>query len=60
VRIASIVASPVLVMLLPGGSTDLEKRGAAAGAADWGIDYMHLARYGGRWKLIQVVRQEAP
>jgi len=47
-------------MLLPGGSTDLEKRGAAAGAADWGIDYMHLARYGGRWKLIQVVRQEAP
>jgi hypothetical protein len=28
--------------------------------ADWGIDYLHLARYEGRWKIVQVIWQEAP
>jgi hypothetical protein len=25
--------------------------------ADWGVDYMHLAKYDGKWKIIQVLWQ---
>jgi hypothetical protein len=28
--------------------------------ADWGVDYLHLARYDGRWKIIQVLWQSPP
>ena len=28
--------------------------------AFWGIDYMHLARYDGEWKIVQVLWQSAP
>jgi hypothetical protein len=28
--------------------------------AFWGIDYMHLARYDGRWKIVQVLWQSPP
>jgi Putative lumazine-binding len=28
--------------------------------ADWGIDYMHLAKYDGQWKIINVLWQSPP
>ena len=28
--------------------------------AFWGIDYMHLAKYDGKWKIVQVLWQSAP
>lgn len=28
--------------------------------ASWGIDYMHLAKYDGKWKIIQVLWQTHP
>ena len=28
--------------------------------AFWGIDYMHLAKYDGQWKIVQVLWQSAP
>lgn len=28
--------------------------------ADWGIDYMHLAKFGGRWLIINVLWQSPP
>ena len=28
--------------------------------AFWGIDYMHLARYDGKWKIVQVLWQSPP
>ena len=28
--------------------------------ASWGIDYMHLAKYDGRWKIINVLWQSPP
>ena len=28
--------------------------------AQWGVDYMHLARYDGRWKVVNVLWQSAP
>ncbi len=28
--------------------------------ADWGIDYMHLAKYDGKWKIVNVLWQSHP
>ena len=28
--------------------------------AEWGIDYMHLAKYDGTWKIVQVLWQSEP
>jgi hypothetical protein len=28
--------------------------------AEWGIDYMHLAKHEGRWKIINILWQEPP
>ena len=28
--------------------------------ADWGIDYMHLAKYDGRWMIVNVLWQSTP
>ena len=28
--------------------------------ADWGIDYMHLAKYDGRWMIVNVLWQSPP
>ncbi len=28
--------------------------------AEWGIDYMHLAKYDGRWKIVNVLWQSHP
>ena len=28
--------------------------------AHWGIDYLHLAKYDGKWKIINVLRQSHP
>ncbi len=28
--------------------------------ADWGIDYMHLAKYGDRWLIVNVIYQRHP
>jgi hypothetical protein len=28
--------------------------------AQWGVDYMHLAKYDGRWKVVNVLWQSAP
>jgi hypothetical protein len=26
----------------------------------WGIDYMHLAKYDGKWKIVNILWQEPP
>jgi hypothetical protein len=28
--------------------------------ADWGVDYMHLAKYDGRWMIVNVLWQSTP
>ncbi len=28
--------------------------------AEWGIDYMHLAKYEGQWKIVNVLWQSHP
>lgn len=38
----------------------LDKTAAAKLTAFWGIDYMHLAKYDGRWKIVQVLWQSPP
>lgn len=38
----------------------LDQTASAKLAADWGIDYMHLAKYDGRWMIVNVLWQSPP
>lgn len=38
----------------------LDQTATARLVAHWGIDYMHLARYDGQWKIVQVLWQVHP
>jgi hypothetical protein len=38
----------------------LDQTAAAKIVAMWGIDYMHLAKYDGRWQIINIVWQAHP
>ena len=38
----------------------LNQTASAKVTALWGIDYMHLAKYDGKWKIINILWQEPP
>lgn len=38
----------------------LDQTASAKLTAEWGVDYMHLARYDGRWQIIHVLWQSHP
>jgi tetratricopeptide (TPR) repeat protein len=38
----------------------LDQTASAKLTAEWGVDYMHLARYNGRWQIIHVLWQSHP
>ncbi len=38
----------------------LDQTASAKLIADWGIDYVHLAKYDGRWKIVHVLWQTHP
>ncbi|HUU82079.1 MAG TPA: nuclear transport factor 2 family protein [Phycisphaerae bacterium] len=38
----------------------LDKTASAKLVGAWGIDYMHLAKYDGKWKIVQVLWQSHP
>ncbi len=38
----------------------LDQTAAAKLTAEWGVDYMHLAKYDGEWKILQVLWQTPP
>ena len=38
----------------------LNQTASAKLTAMWGIDYMHLAKYDGRWKIVNILWQEPP
>ena len=38
----------------------LDKTASAKLTAHWGIDYMHLAKIDGKWKIVQVLYQSDP
>lgn len=38
----------------------LDQTASAKVTAQWGIDYLHLAKYDGRWKIINIVWQAHP
>lgn len=38
----------------------LDKTASAKLVASWGIDYMHLAKYDGEWKIVNVLWQAPP
>jgi hypothetical protein len=38
----------------------LDQTAAAKLTGGWGIDYMHLAKYDGKWKIVQVLWQSHP
>ena len=38
----------------------LDETASAKLTADWGIDYMHLAKFDGRWMIVNVLWQSAP
>lgn len=38
----------------------LDQTATAKLVAHWGVDYMHLARYDGQWKIVHVLWQSAP
>lgn len=38
----------------------LDQTATAKLTAQWGIDYLHLARYDGRWKIVNVLWQSPP
>jgi hypothetical protein len=38
----------------------LDKTAPARLTADWGVDYFHLAKLGGRWQIVQVLWQSPP
>jgi hypothetical protein len=37
----------------------LDQTASAKLVASWGIDYMHLAKYDGQWKIVNVMWQVA-
>ena len=38
----------------------LDETASAKLTADWGIDYMHLAKYDGRWMIVNILWQSTP
>ena len=38
----------------------LDQTASAKVVAMWGIDYMHLAKYDGRWQIINILWQAHP
>ena len=38
----------------------LDQTASAKLTAEWGIDYMHLAKYDGKWKIVNVLWQSHP
>jgi hypothetical protein len=38
----------------------LDQTASAKLVASWGVDYMHLAKYDGQWKVVNVLWQVAP
>lgn len=38
----------------------LDQTASAKVIADWGIDYMHLAKFDGQWKIINILWQSPP
>jgi len=38
----------------------LDQTASAKLVADWGVDYLHLARFDGRWKIVNVMWQSPP
>ena len=38
----------------------LDQTASAKLVAQWGVDYLHLAKYGGEWKIIHVLWQNPP
>lgn len=38
----------------------LDQTASVKVVAQWGVDYMHLAKYDGKWKIIQVLWQSPP
>lgn len=38
----------------------LDQTASAKLVADWGVDYLHLAKYDGRWKIVNVLWQSQP
>ena len=38
----------------------LNQTASAKATALWGIDYMHLAKYDGKWKIVNILWQEPP
>ena len=38
----------------------LDQTATAKLTAAWGVDYLHLARYGGRWQIVNVLWQVPP
>lgn len=38
----------------------LDQTASAKLVADWGVDYMHLAKYDGRWMIVNVLWQSPP
>ena len=38
----------------------LDQTATAKLVGEWGIDYMHLAKYDGKWKIVQVLWQSHP
>jgi hypothetical protein len=38
----------------------LDQTASAKLVADWGVDYLHLARYNGRWQIVNVLWQSPP
>ena len=38
----------------------LDQTASAKVTAMWGIDYMHLAKYDGKWKIVNILWQEPP
>lgn len=38
----------------------LDQTASAKLVADWGVDYLHLAKYDGRWRIVNVLWQSPP
>lgn len=38
----------------------LNQTASAKATAFWGIDYMHLAKYDGKWKIVNILWQDHP
>lgn len=38
----------------------LDQTASAKLTAMWGVDYFHLAKYDGQWKIVNILWQEPP